>query len=63
MQFKLTKRLFSYVGHLTQDGKEVLVKPVAQSIPTNIMSVFKVPMEVCDDIQRMVRNYYWGVDK
>ena len=50
-------------GHPTQDGKEVLIKSVAQSIPTFIMSVFKVPLGLCEDLNRMVRNYYWGAEK
>lgn len=62
LQVKLTKRLFSYDGHPTRAGKEVLIKSVAQSIPTYIMSVFKLPLELCDDLNRMVRNYFWGAE-
>lgn len=40
-----------------------MIKSVAQSIPTYIMGVFKLPFSVCDDLTRMVRNYWWGSEK
>ena len=36
------------------------IKSVAQALPTYIMGVFKLPFSVCDDLTRMVRNFYWG---
>ena len=33
-------------------GKEVLIKAAAQAIPAYAMSVFKIPMGVCNDIQK-----------
>ena len=35
-------------------GKEVLIKAAAQTIPTYAMSIFKIPMSICDDIQRII---------
>lgn len=63
LQVKLTKCLFAFDGHPTQASKEVQIKSVAQSIPPFIMSVFKVPLGVCDDLNCTVQNYYWGVKK
>ena len=63
LQAKLTKRLFSFDGHPTQVGKEILIKSVAQVIPNYLMSVFKLPLGVCDDLNRMIRNYFWGAEK
>lgn len=40
-----------------------MIKVVAQAIPTYIMSVFKLPMSVCDDLNRMVRNFWWGASE
>ena len=48
---------------LSAAGKEVLIKAVAQALPTYIMSVFKLPYSVCDDLTRMIRNFYWGSEK
>jgi hypothetical protein len=50
-------------GFPSQAGKETLIKAIAQSIPTYIMSVFKLPRAVCDDLMRMVCNYWWGASK
>ena len=50
-------------GYLAQPGREELIKSVAQALPTYIMGVFKLPFSVCDDLTRMVRNFYWGSEK
>lgn len=36
---------------------------VAQAIRIYVMSVFKLPALVCDDLTRMMRQYWWGVEK
>ncbi|KAL9460150.1 hypothetical protein AB3S75_003368 [Citrus x aurantiifolia] len=41
-------------------GKEVLIKAAAQAIPAYAMSVFKIPMGVCNDIQKTVVDFWWG---
>ncbi|KAH9728345.1 putative reverse transcriptase/RNA-dependent DNA polymerase [Citrus sinensis] len=33
-------------------GKEILIKAVAQAVPAYAMSVFKIPLGLCNDIQR-----------
>lgn len=64
LQVKLMKRICIWGdGYMAQAGREVLIKAVAQSIPTYIMGVFKLPFSVCDDLTRMVRNYWWGSEK
>ena len=35
---------------LSSGGKEVLIKSIAQSIPTYIMSIFKLPLGLCDEL-------------
>jgi hypothetical protein len=61
IQAQLTKRLIMWEdGHLAQAGREVFIKSVAQSLPTYLMGVFKLPFSVCDDLTRLVRNFYWG---
>ncbi|KAK6115460.1 hypothetical protein DH2020_007729 [Rehmannia glutinosa] len=46
--------------HLSQAGKEILIKSIIQSIPTFAMSCFKLPDIILDDIQKMATNYWWG---
>jgi hypothetical protein len=41
----------------------VLIKAVAQGLPTYIMGVFKLPFLVCDDLTRLIRNFWWGADR
>ncbi|KAL9411224.1 hypothetical protein AB3S75_044921 [Citrus x aurantiifolia] len=41
-------------------GKKVLIKAAVQAIPAYAMSVFKIPMGICDDIQRIMANFWWG---
>ena len=45
---------------LSAAGKEVLIKSIAQAIPTYIMSVFQMTKAFCEDLARGVRNYWWG---
>ncbi|KAH9715526.1 putative reverse transcriptase/RNA-dependent DNA polymerase [Citrus sinensis] len=41
-------------------GKEVLIKAAVQAILAYAMSVFKIPMGVCDDIKKIVAKFWWG---
>ncbi|KAL9462696.1 hypothetical protein AB3S75_000657 [Citrus x aurantiifolia] len=41
-------------------GKEFLIKALAQAIPAYAMSVFKLPIGLCEDIQRAVVRFWWG---
>ena len=45
---------------LSQAGKEVLIKLVAQAIPTYAMSVFQLPVACSNEINSMLSNYWWG---
>lgn len=37
-----------------------MIKAVAQAMSMYMMGVFEPPMFVCDDLNRMVRNFWWG---
>ena len=45
---------------LSRAGKEVLIKAVAQSIPTYTMGVFQLPRKLCDVLDAMCARFWWG---
>ena len=42
---------------LSQARKEILIKAIAQAIPTYAMSVFWLPVSLCDEINSLLSNY------
>ena len=55
---KLGKKLARWKEKLlSKAGKEVLIKVVAQAIPTYTMSCFMMPDSLCDDLTSMIRNF------
>ena len=48
---------------LSKARKEVLIKVVAQVIPTYIMNCFKIPNSLCEDLTSMIWNFWWGQKK
>lgn len=58
---KLDKKLLGRKEKmLSQARKEILIKVMAHAIPTYIMSVFKLPDTLCDDLTGMVCRFWWG---
>jgi hypothetical protein len=62
LQAMLAERLLQW-GDLSQGGKVIMIKAVAQALPTYIMGVFKLPMSVYDDLTRLIRNFWWGAER
>ncbi|KAM0909255.1 hypothetical protein ACQ4PT_014931 [Festuca glaucescens] len=57
LQAKLAKCLVEWDdNHKSQAAKEVLIKAIAQSILVYVMSVFKLPFGLCDELTRMIRR-------
>lgn len=41
-------------------GREVLLKSVAQAVPTYPMSCFFIPKDTCEKMESAISNYWWG---
>jgi hypothetical protein len=56
---RLGKRLMDYKEkNMSVAAKEVLIKAVAQAMPTYTMSVFKIPLGICDELTRISREFW-----
>ena len=45
---------------LSAAGKEVLIKSVAQAVPTFSMSCFRLPRGLCHHLDGLLQNFWWG---
>lgn len=45
---------------LSKAGKEILIKAVAQTIPSYAMSCFDLTKTLCDEISAMICRYWWS---
>ena len=46
--------------NISKAGREVLIKTVAQAIPTYLMSIFKISRAVCDGMNSVLAKYWQG---
>lgn len=42
---------------LSKEGKEVLLKSMAQAVPSYYMSVFQIPLSLCDEFQKIMNDF------
>ena len=45
---------------LSQAGREVLIKAIAQAIPAYSMSCFRLPIKLCHDLEALIRRFWWS---
>lgn len=51
LQEKISKRVLRWKEKfISKTGQEILIKTMAQAIPTYSMSLFKLPRTICDNI-------------
>ena len=57
----MEKKIQGWKGQLlSRVGKEVLVKAVAQSIPTYMIGVFQLSVKLCNDLNAMCARFWRG---
>ena len=58
---KVCNKLVGWKGKLLSlGGKEILIKAVAQVVPAYTMSCFQLPKILCDDLEKLMRSFWWG---
>ena len=61
LQEKITKHVMGWKEKfISKAGREILIKIVAQAIPTYSMRLFKLPKSICDKINFLLAKYWWG---
>lgn len=48
------------VKQLSQAGKTILIRNVAQAIPAYSMSCFLLPKSLCQELEQLYNNYWWS---
>lgn len=46
--------------HLSLAGRNTLIKSVALAIPSFVMQVFRLPISICDKLDKLLRRFLWG---
>jgi hypothetical protein len=55
------KRFSTWAERQISSGtKEVLIKSVAQAIPTYVMGVFKLSTKLCEEMTQLMRCFWWS---
>ena len=58
---RIQSKLCGWKGKLlSQAGREVLIKSITQAILVYDMNCFLLPMGLCDDINSMMGQFWWG---
>lgn len=64
LQEKITKRVMGQKDKfISKAEREILVKMVAQTIPTYSMGIFKILKALCDTMNSTLAKYWWEITK
>ncbi|XP_019168926.1 PREDICTED: uncharacterized protein LOC109164834 [Ipomoea nil] len=60
IEAKLRHRLAGWHKNvLSRAGKEILIKSVAQALPTYTMSIYYLPLTFCEHLERIMNQFWW----
>jgi hypothetical protein len=45
---------------LSRMGNEIMLKTVIQAIPTYVMSCFLLPVATCEEMRKIIADFWWG---
>ncbi|XP_048594891.1 uncharacterized protein LOC106358645 [Brassica napus] len=58
---KLMHRVNGWTGRwLSKGGKEVLIKSILLALPTDVMSTFLLPLEICENLASAIAQFWWS---
>ena len=58
---KVWRKLQGWEGKvISQARREVLIKAIIQAVPTYAMGCLKLPMGLCNEIEVLIRKFWWG---
>ena len=58
---RIAKRVMGWKEkYISKAGRQILIKTIAQAIPTYSMSAFRIPKVVCDGISLVLAKYWWS---
>ncbi|XP_050247223.1 uncharacterized mitochondrial protein AtMg00310-like [Quercus robur] len=58
---QVSRKIAGWKGKLLSNaGREVLIKAVAQATPTYTINCFKLPDTLCSEINSLVGGFWWG---
>ena len=58
---QLNNRINSWTAKfLTKGGKDILIKSVAQALPTYVMSCFLLPQDILNKLKSAIAKFWWS---
>ena len=58
---QVSRKIAGWKGKLLSNaGREILIKAVAQATPTYTMSCFKLPDSLCSNLNSLIGKFWWG---